>query len=232
MKHIYLLISISILISCKNQNKQEKQEISKVSVEQNHSSDSEKIASAHGIKQWDRVKKLRFTFNVDVNENHSERSWIWEPKTDDVTMITSKDTISYNRKSIDSVSLSADRGFINDKFWLLAPFQIIWDSGTEISKPVISTAPISNVKLNKITLTYNGNGGYTPGDAYDFYYSDDFIVQEWVYRRGNSTEPSLTTTFENYQSYQGIKIARDHKQKDVDWNLYFTDIEVIMEKTE
>ena len=218
------------LLSCNSKKKDQKLAESKStnadSLETEQMSVAEKIAEAHGIAHWEKVQNVGFTFNVDVDGNHSERSWKWKPKTNDVTMISGNDTISYNRKSIDSTSLNADRGFINDKFWLLAPFQLVWDSDTEISDATVVKAPISNEALNKITLTYTGNGGYTPGDAYDFYYSDDFIIQEWVYRKGNTKEPSLATTFENYETFDGLKIAKDHKQKDKDWNLYFTDIKV------
>ncbi len=49
------------------------------------------------------------------------------------------------------------------------------------------------------------------------------------YRRGNSKEPSLSTTFENYNDYNGIKIAKDHKQDDGNWNLNFTEVNVTLQ---
>src|SRR5690606_33114281 len=167
---------------------------------------AEKIANASGFENWKNVLELHFTFNVERDTTHFERSWIWSPKTDDVVMISGKDTITYNRKSVDSSSINADKSFINDKYWLLASFQLVWDHGTQISEPSKEAAPISNIEMNKITLTYPSNGGYTPGDAYDFYYDDDFIVREWIYRKENSKEPSMTTTWEDYENFNGIKI--------------------------
>jgi len=78
--------------------------------------------------------------------------------------MTATDTINYNRKSIDSLSKKADRGFINDKFWLLIPFQLVWDAGTTISEPVLANAPISQIEMNKITILYSDKGGYTYQD--------------------------------------------------------------------
>ncbi|WP_245617570.1 hypothetical protein [Siansivirga zeaxanthinifaciens] len=86
---------------------------------------SEQIAKAHGFEHWKDVSQLHFTFNVDKDSTHFERSWIWKPKTGDITLISGNDTISYNSNSLDSLSLKADKGFINDKFWLLAPFQLV-----------------------------------------------------------------------------------------------------------
>ncbi len=221
-----VLCLVLLLVNCQNGSKEQKVQNENVSEEKDELTTVEKIANAHGFAEWDQVNKLKFTFNVDAGGNHSERSWIWMPKTNDVTMITANDTLNYNRAAVDSISLNADKAFINDKFWLLAPFQLVWDKGTKIKEPVKSIAPVSNKELNKMTLTYIGDGGYTPGDAYDFYYNDDFKVEEWVYRKGNSTEPSMTTTFENYEDFKGIKIAKDHKNLNGDWNLYFTDIEI------
>ena len=145
-------------------------------------------------------------------------------------MISKGDTISYNRPEIDSITLKTDRGFINDKYWLLAPFNLVWDEGITISEPVKEEAPISKNELNKITLTYSSEGGYTPGDAYDFYYDDDFLVREWIFRRQNSEDPSLISTWENYQDFNGIKIALEHKKLEENWNLNFTNVKVTLEE--
>lgn len=218
MKNIlFTLLFLFTLISCKKEDS--KTIIPELSV-------AEKIANAHGFQNWSKVSKIAFTFNVDKDNSHFERSWTWFPKTEDVTLISNQDTIHYNRKKVDSVSLAADQGFINDKYWLLAPFQLIWDSGTIISKPIQEKAPISEKILSKITLTYSNEGGYTPGDAYDFYYDNNYIIKEWVYREGNTNEASLTNTFENLKEFQGIKIAIDHIKKEGNWNLNFTNIEV------
>ena len=221
MRNIIILFTFFIsLVSC-NSN-------TKVEAEQTESPKSiqEKIAEAHGFNNWNKVSKLYFTFNVDREGNHFERSWIWEPKNNLVTMISAKDTVFYNRSAIDSLSLNADRAFINDKFWLLIPFQLVWDNNTNITEPERVIAPISKDSINKITVTYSSDGGYTPGDAYEIFYNDDFMIQEWIYRRGNSIEPSLTNSFENYIEINGIKFAQDHKQPDIDWNLNFTNIKI------
>lgn len=218
MRLITLLSFFLILTSCKKETKKEVIEpVLELTTAQN-------IAKANGFEHWKNVSKIEFTFNT----SRGARSWSWEPKTQNVVLINKGDTISYNRSKIDSLSLQADRAFINDKFWLLAPFQLVWDKGTTISEPVKEIAPISKIELNKITITYS-EGGYTPGDAYDFYYGDDFMIKEWIYRAKNSEEPSLITTWEDYLDFNGIKIATMHKKAEDDWKLNFSEIKVTME---
>ena len=103
---------------------------------------------------------------------------------------------------------------------------MVWDAGTTITEPIKEVAPISNIEMNKITILYGAEGGYTPGDAYDIYFGDDNIIKEWAFRKGNKPKAGLINTFENYKDFNGIKIAQDHKRSKGDWNLTLTDISV------
>ena len=127
---------------------------------------------------------------------------------------------------MDSLSIKTDRAFINDKFWLLIPFQLIWDEGTTISNSTKDIAPLSKTQLNKIILTYSNKGGYTPGDAYDIYFDENYLIKEWAFRKGNKTEAGLINTFENHQDFKGIKIALEHKKANGNWNLKFTNVTI------
>ena len=145
-------------------------------------------------------------------------------------MTRNGETTEYNRNSMDTMALKTDRGFINDKFWALIPFQLVWDEGTTISETTKEKSPANQQDLNKITFTYSNEGGYTPGDAYDIYFDDDHIIREWSFRQGNAPEPSLSNTFENYSDYNGIKVAQDHKFAGNDRNLLVRNVKVTLEK--
>ncbi|MBT8271857.1 MAG: hypothetical protein KJO25_07425 [Bacteroidia bacterium] len=220
-----LLLTVLLLNACKK----DASETSDQAVEPQPTV-AEKIAMAHGIQNWDKVNQIQFTFNVTSRGNERSRSWIWNPGSDVVSTISKGDTITYSRSLIDSTTLSTDRKFINDKFWLLIPFQMVWDEGLTISEPVKEKSPIQDKELNKIVLTYSDEGGYTPGDAYDIYYTDAFLIEEWIFRKGNSKKPSLICSFESYKDISGLKFATEHKKPDSDWNLFFTDIRVTLEE--
>lgn len=186
---------------------------------------AETIAYKHGLENWDDITQLDFTFNVDrAGRTVAKRSWSWKPKLDQVTLHKPNDTITYNRKQLDSTLIKADQAFINDKFWLLAPYQLVWDEGTTITTQDTATAPISKKRTKMLTIVYGDQGGYTPGDAYDFYYDDDFLISEWVYRKGNQKEASMMTTFEAYTETKGLKIPLVHYGPDNNLKLYFTDV--------
>lgn len=187
----------------------------------------EKVATANGFQNWENVTELKFTFNVDRDTSHFERTWIWKPANNDITAITAESTLEYNWADMDSVAYETNGGFINDKFWLLAPYQLIWD-GDNITHEhnTKAEAPISKKTMQKLTIVYGNEGGYTPGDAYDFYFGDDLIVQEWVFRKANQPEPSMITSWEDYKDIGGLKIATMHKMPNSNFKLYFTGVEV------
>ncbi|TMM56121.1 hypothetical protein FEE95_15950 [Maribacter algarum] len=187
----------------------------------------QKVANAHGFDNWANVEEIKFTFNVDRDTTHFERDWTWKPKTNDISATSAEGTISYNWANMDSVAFKTNGGFINDKFWLLAPYQLVWDADNIThTHSMEAEAPISKKTMQKLTIVYGNEGGYTPGDAYDFYLGDDLIIQEWVFRKSNQAEPSMITSFEDYEMINGLNIATMHKMAEGSFKLYFTGVEV------
>tara|TARA_R110002049_G_scaffold303774_1_gene498361 strand:- start:879 stop:1568 length:690 start_codon:yes stop_codon:yes gene_type:complete len=229
MRHLFsflIVITLFAFTSCKEYKKPEtlKPELKQQTI-------LEKVAYAHGFEHWKTIQQLQFTFNVDRGDTHFERTWNWRTKSNDVLLMSEKDTVAFNRKKIDSVSTKADGAFINDKFWLLAPFNLVWNKAnityTHLEK---SEAPISKKPMQKLTIVYGNEGGYTPGDAYDFYFEDDYLIKEWIFRKSNAEEPSMTTTWENYTTQNGLKIALDHENADGNFKLYFTNVKTLNKK--
>jgi hypothetical protein len=219
--HLLAILSLVLIFSCKTE---QKKDTNSVNIEQTV---LEKIAYAHGLKEWKNVEELKFTFNVDRDTTHFERNWIWNIKKNEVTGISAGESTTYYRNAIDSTVAKVDAGFINDKYWLLAPFNLVWDEGNFSYEVTEATeSPIGKTQLQKLTIIYSGEGGYTPGDAYDFYFGDDYVIKEWVFRKGNQAEASLATTWEEYSDINGLTIAKTHKNAEGNFKLYFTNIKV------
>ncbi|MFT6994384.1 MAG: hypothetical protein ACJA1P_001117 [Maribacter sp.] len=226
MKKILIsgLVTLTLLFSCKEQ---QKPAVEKVDTLTTKLTIPEQIAAANGFANWKKVDKINFTFNVDRDSSHFERSWSWVTKSNNVVFTTREDTISYNRKTIDTVLTKTDAGFINDKFWLLAPYQLVWDKDSyTYTHQTLEMAPISQKEMQKLTIVYANEGGYTPGDAYDFYFENNLEIKEWAFRKGNQEEPNMVTSWEDYQNFNGLNIAMMHKRPDGHFKLYFTGVTV------
>ena len=224
--YLRVLIFCCLLLAGACKEAPEKQNDASPEAALNPMDDLDRLAAAHGFANWKDVSEIRFTFNVDRDTSHFERRWIWNPAENRVTRIMGSDTLTFLRSEVDSTLMQADGGFINDKYWMLAPYQWVWDRESfEWEMDPAAPAPISGDTMPKLTIVYGNEGGYTPGDAYDFYIGPDSLVAEWVFRRGNQPEPNLAATWEEYQDHNGLKIATLH-QNPQGFKLYFTDIEV------
>tara|TARA_R110000868_G_scaffold30589_4_gene112940 strand:+ start:8962 stop:9636 length:675 start_codon:yes stop_codon:yes gene_type:complete len=223
MKKITILIvlALTLITSCKNDKKHE------IATPEPVLTILQKVAYAHGFESWKNVDELKFTFNVDRDTTHFERDWSWKPKTNEVSGRSFGESISYNRNALDSTSIKSNGAFVNDKYWLLAPYQLVWDASNFTHEyHAQAEAPISKKSMQKLTIVYGSEGGYTPGDAYDFYFGDDYMIQEWVFRKGNQAAPSMTTTWEDYTVLNGLKIAKTHKNAEGNFKLHFTGLAI------
>ena len=177
-KLVFLFIVGAMMISC-NEKKKDQEDLS----EEPNLSTYEKIAMANGFKEFDSISKVKFTFNVKVNDTlRSERRWVWDLKSDKISLTEKDSTMSYIKKdSLAKDKEYIDQRFVNDSYWLLFPYQLKW-SNAEFSDVKTANAPISGDEMQMLTVSYPSEGGYTPGDSYDIYFDDDYMIQEWVYK--------------------------------------------------
>jgi hypothetical protein len=221
MKKLFFLSILSIALwSCNQSNK------TGTSSSAENTDLPQRIADANGFESFDQVEELNFTFNVKVQDTlRSQRSWQWNPQTNEISLTENGSTRSYTQdEDLTEDEKEIDQKFINDSYWLLFPYQLVW-SDAEITEEKNATAPISGDTMDKLIVSYSNDGGYTPGDTYDIYYNDDLMVQEWVYKSADGNR-EMPTTWEGYQEYSGLKIAKSHKSPDGSFELFFSDISV------
>ncbi|MGB8703547.1 MAG: hypothetical protein WCD31_00820 [Gillisia sp.] len=219
-----LFVVIVLFASCKNQKNTSEEHSDTMAKDSAEQPIAERMAYANGFENFSNINELDFTFNVKTNDTlRVSRAWKWWPKEDKVQLIEKQDTVTYNRKDqMDDSSMNADKKFVNDSYWLLFPFQIMWSDNT-IKESATTDAPISGNKMNSFTVSYSKEGGYTPGDSYQvFYESGTPMIKEWTYN--SSDGRSLSTTWEDYETFKGIKISKMHNNADGSFQLYFTDI--------
>jgi len=188
-------------------------------------SDPEMIAKAYGIDNFNKVKQLQYTFNVSRNDTLLvARTWLWNKESDEITLIDNQDTVTYHQANITDELKKVDHRFINDKYWLLFPFQLVWDSNMTYKNMGAQKAPISGNKLLKLIIQYGNEGGYTPGDAYDLYLDENWIIREWEFRKSGKESPGSAITWEGYAEFNGITIATNHYNNNSGLRIYFSDI--------
>jgi hypothetical protein len=197
------------------------------------------IANKYGIEAFANISSISFTFNVHNKDVNAKRSWIWEPKTGKVTYHgpdqNGKDTdFSYNRNSIDknnAFTLSVDKKFINDQYWLLFPFHLIWDKNVDITIAGKKKFPLSNKSGTALLVEYKNNVGYTPNDVFELFLGPDNMIKEWLYMPGGSKENERPYTWDENKQFGGITISTEHYGPGNTSKVWFTNIKVETDRT-
>lgn len=189
-----------------------------------------RVAEASGLSRWSRVESLKFTFHVQLPDKQVQRTWLWKPASDEVVQyVNDGPGLSWKRSELASLSeeiRQADAQFINDSYWLVFPFRVVWDRGTVLTlDPQEQPLPNGGGTGRKLTVTYTGPGGYTPGDAYDLFIGADDRIAAWVFRKGNAPEATFITSWEDYRELGGILISMNRPGAG-GFRIWFTDVEV------
>jgi hypothetical protein len=195
-----------------------------------------KIAKAYGIDSFSKVKSIDYTFNVNFNGKVFKRSWKWYPETKDITYwgkdsLGKDETLSYNQnKNMDAKTKKTDAAFINDNYWLLFPFHLVWDNNVEFKYAGIKNYPVGIGKGRCLVVTYSNKVGYTPGDVFELYLDNDNKIHEWIYLHGGSTKNPFPGTWEGNKNFNGITISTLHYGPGKKFKSWFSDIKVEYEK--
>lgn len=188
------------------------------------------VAKAYGIENFDQVKSIAYTWNVQRDSvTVFSRDWKWNVKDNTVYYSGVDTTLTYSLTA-DSLP-EVDHAFINDKYWLMFPFQLAWDSEYTYEIEENVTSPLNGTPSTKLTIHYNAGEpkasgmGYTPGDAYDLYLDENHKILEWTHRRGNAPE-GRSMTWEDEKDFGPLSFATSHVNMEGKRSLWFTNIKV------
>lgn len=181
---------------------------------------AEQIAKTYGLDSFDQIEAIRYTWTAQFPGVNVSRSWVWEPKTNQVSY-EGKDKdgkpvkATYLRSQINSqpanVKDEIDPNFVNDNYWLLFPFHAYWDRSATVTDQGTKLLPLGSGSAELVTVKYPSDGGYTPGDTWDLYVGNDNRVEQMVYHRGGPKKPSLVTvTWEAYKQAGPLLVSTDH----------------------
>ncbi len=203
---------------------------------QNRPPISEQIAKTYGLDSFSQIEQIRYTFNIP--ERNLSRTWVWEPKTDQVSY-EGKDKagqpvkVTYRRSQLSTqptvVKDEIDSAFINDQYWLLFPFHLVWDSSAKVEETGMHTLLLGKGSARRVVVTYPSEGGYTPGDTWELFVGPDNRIQEWVWHRGGSAEPTGVWSWEDYKRAGPLLFSLNHPGRGMDGKplrVFFTDVAV------
>ncbi|MDH3198879.1 MAG: hypothetical protein OEO21_11640 [Candidatus Krumholzibacteria bacterium] len=195
-----------------------------------------RVAGAHGIGAWGSVVEISYTFNVEAGTRKSFRKWTWRPREGRVTYHGGSriDTaLTYTTADLhpDSPQIlrDLDHAFINDQYWLVFPFHLVWDSDVTVTDEGTAPLPIGEGSARKIVARYGPTGGYTPGDVYEVFVDEHERIVQWRFLEGGDETEAHPMTFEDHRTFGGLRIPMEHRSSDGSFRLFFTDVRVELE---
>jgi hypothetical protein len=180
----------------------------------------EQLAQTYGLESFGQIEAIRYTFNVQSPGRDLSRSWIWEPKTDQVTY-EGKDKsgkpvkVTYLRSQLGGQSAEVkedvDPGFLNDNYWLILPFHIAWDTSATVEDAGMQKLPLGNGSAEMVAVKYPSEGGYSQGDTWDLYLGPDGRIEEMAYRAGGPAKHVVVATWADYKKAGPLLVSLEHR---------------------
>jgi hypothetical protein len=177
----------------------------------------EKLVKTYGLDSFGQVEAIRYTFGAQLPGIDVSRSWIWEPKSDQVTY-DGKDKsgkpvkLTYLRSKLDGQAGEIEPSFVNDQYWLLLPFHASWDTGAAVEDAGMQKLPLGQGSAEKVVMKYPSEGGSSPGDTWDLYVGTDGRIQEMAFHRGGTAKPSLViASWADHKKAGPLLFSLDHR---------------------
>jgi len=182
---------------------------------------AEQIAKTYGLDSFGQIEAIRYTFNAQLPGVNLSRSWVWQPKTGQVSY-EGKDKdgkpvkVTYVQSQLDGAPANVrdeiDPAFVNDQYNLFFPLHVYWDSGADVEDLGTQELPLGKGSAKRVAVKYPSEGGYTPGDTWELYVGSDGRVEEFVYHRGGSKKPGLViATWEGYKKAGPFLFSTDRR---------------------
>ena len=199
---------------------------------------AEQIAKTYGLDSFEKIEAIRYTFNAQFPGVNVSRSWVWQPKTGQVSY-EGKDKdgkpvkVTYVQSQLngepDNVKDEIDPAFLNDQYNLLFPLHVYWDSSADVQDMGMQKLPLGKGLAKRVVVKYPSEGGYTPGDTWELYVGSDDRVEEFVYHRGGPKKPSVViATWTGYKKAGPLLIstARRGTADGKPLRVFFSDVSV------
>ena len=192
----------------------------------------EPVAKAYGLDSFGQIEVLRYTFNAELPGINLSRSWVWQPKTGE---------ISYEGKDKDGKPVKAnyresqvsgqpadvkdviEPAFINDQYHLLFPIRVFWDGGAALRDDGTQKLPIGTGSARGVVVDYS------PGDVWEIFLGPDNRIRQFTFHRGGPRKPGVViATWDGYAKAGPLLLATDRRgtADGAPLRIWFTDVAV------
>jgi hypothetical protein len=206
----------------------------------------ELIAALGGEAAWDKAREFHFDFVVENDGKVvARRSHAWDRYTGDYRLSgTDKSGAPYavyfnvntkqgkafvNGKPVEGEEAEklvkgAYGGFINDTYWLLAPWKI-FDPGVHLTYDGEKACPGGGT-CDVLKLSFE-NVGLTPKDVYWLWVTrDGRQMVRWQYVLKGADEPPTTVAWKNWQKFGGMAISTEKTMEGKPFAIRFENVSV------
>ena len=182
---------------------------------------AEQLAKTYGLDSFGQIEAIRYTFNVQFPGVNVARSWVWQPKTGQVSyegkdkdgkLVKATYVRSQLKRQPANVKDEIEPAFVNDQYWLVFPFHAYWDSSVDVQDLGVQKLPLGKGSARRVAVKYPPEaGGYAPGDTWELFVGSDGRVEEFIYHRGGPAKPSVViATWAGYKKAGPLLISTDH----------------------
>ena len=182
---------------------------------------AEQLAKTYGLDSFGQIEAIRYTFNVQFPGVNVARSWVWQPKTGQVSyegkdkdgkLVKATYVRSQLKRQPANVKDEIEPAFVNDQYWLVFPFHAYWDSSADVQDLGVQKLPLGKGSARRVAVKYPPEaGGYAPGDTWELFVGSDGRVEEFIYHRGGPVKPSVViATWAGYKKAGPLLISTDH----------------------
>jgi hypothetical protein len=189
----------------------------------------ELIASLGGQSAWEKARQFQFDFVVErEGKRVASFSHAWDRYTGDYRLTGAEKTgapyvVYFNvqtrqgrawvngkpaeGEALDNLLKTAYQRFINDTYWLLAPWKI-FDPGVHLAYEGEKPCPDGGA-CDVLKLSFE-NVGLTPRDLYWLFVTrDGRRMVQWQYVLNGAQEDPTTALWKQWQSFSGVSLSTE-----------------------
>lgn len=242
-----LPIAIVLLWSCDNggdfESSGELQEEEQLRVESVQEEDSleeqlkARLFDFYGIDNFDEIEGLQWCFVVRRDDKAvAARFWDWNIEEgqvrratlegEELVLSTIREDFSEEEKSREEWE-EVHRQFINDQYWLTFSRRALTDSGVDFeAQDGEVVTGLAQEEVDRLSVLYRGEDGYTPGDRYDLFLNDEGRIVGWRYLRGGESEGGRVMVFEALRELGPLVYTAKHSALDEPFQVLLPGVKV------